>query len=55
MSFSFDGTIPEDAKDEVDNQLLTEEVLGGIIGINGVSPATRKSVVERLTELMNKE
>lgn len=39
----------------IENKLLTEEILGGIIGKIGVSPATRKSVVERLTELINEQ
>jgi len=38
----------------IENKLLAEAVLESIIGKNGVSPGTRLSVAERLSQLMMK-
>lgn len=53
ISFSKDGSIPKDGAAAIENKLLSEAVLESMIGKNGVSPAARKSLAERLSALLN--
>ncbi|KAM7270507.1 hypothetical protein ACFE04_029721 [Oxalis oulophora] len=55
IAFSKDSSIPEVGNAVIENKLLAEAVLESIIGKNGVSPAARESVAERLAELMKHE
>lgn len=52
ISFSKDSSVPEVRNAVIENKLLSEAVLESIIGKNGVSPAARKSVAVRLSELL---
>jgi chalcone isomerase len=52
IAFSKDGSIPEVGNAVIENKLLAGSVLESIIGKNGVSPPARKSVAERLAELL---
>ncbi|AEE79342.1 chalcone isomerase [Arabidopsis thaliana] len=54
VAFSKDDSIPETGIAVIENKLLAEAVLESIIGKNGVSPGTRLSVAERLSQLMMK-
>lgn len=54
IAFWKDDIIPMTGQAVVENKLLAEAVLESIIGSNGVSPATRQSLAERLAQLMNK-
>ncbi|KAG7539546.1 Chalcone isomerase superfamily, partial [Arabidopsis suecica] len=53
IAFSKGQTVPKTGKAVIKNKLLGEAVLESMIGKNGVSPATRKSLAERLSKLMN--
>lgn len=53
ISFSKDGSIPEQGKAVIDNKLLAEAILESIIGKNGVSPMARQSLAARVSELLN--
>ena len=53
ISFSKDGSIPKDGVEVIENNLLSEAVLESMIGKNGVSPAAKKSLAERLSALLN--
>lgn len=53
IAFSKDEKVPKTGKAVIKNHLLGEAVLESMIGKNGVSPATRKSLAERLSKLMN--
>ncbi|XP_028799483.1 chalcone--flavonone isomerase 1 [Neltuma alba] len=53
ISFSKDGSIPRAGGVVIENKLLSEAVLESIIGKNGVSPAARKNVATRLSDLFN--
>ncbi|EOA13908.1 hypothetical protein CARUB_v10027024mg [Capsella rubella] len=53
IAFSKDERVPRSGKAVIKNKLLGEAVLESMIGKNGVSPATRKSLAERLSKLMN--
>ncbi|KAJ9684090.1 hypothetical protein PVL29_016536 [Vitis rotundifolia] len=55
ISFSKDGSLPEVGNAVIENKLLTEAVLESIIGKHGVSPAAKKSLAARLSELFCKE
>ncbi|GMN68932.1 hypothetical protein TIFTF001_037985 [Ficus carica] len=50
VRFSNDGSIPEEGNVIV-NKALLEAVLDSIVGKNGVSPAAKRSLAERLSEL----
>ena len=52
ISFSKDSSIPEVSNAVVENKLLSEAVLESIIGKNGVSPDTKKSLAIRLSDLL---
>ncbi|CAI9091524.1 OLC1v1026580C1 [Oldenlandia corymbosa var. corymbosa] len=52
ISFSKDGVIPEVGHSVIENVPLSGAVLESIIGKQGVSPAARRSVAERLSELL---
>ncbi|CDP00020.1 unnamed protein product [Coffea canephora] len=52
ISFSKDSSIPEVSNAVVENKLLSEAVLESIIGKNGVSPDTKKSLAVRLSDLL---
>ena len=39
----------------IENKLLTEAILESIIGKHGVSPAAKKSLAARLSELFEKD
>jgi chalcone isomerase len=54
LSFSKDGSVPESWNTVIENKLLTENIVDVNIGKNGVTPATRKNIVARLAELINK-
>ncbi|KAH9703311.1 Chalcone--flavonone isomerase 1 [Citrus sinensis] len=53
ISFSKDGSIPKDGVAVIESNLLSEAVLESMIGKNGVSPAAKKSLAERLSALLN--
>lgn len=53
IAFSKGQRVPKTGKSVIKNKLLGEAVLESMIGKNGVSPATRKSLAERLSKLMN--
>jgi len=55
IAFSKEERVPKTGKAVIKNKLLGEAVLESMIGKNGVSPATRKSLAERLSKLMNKK
>ncbi|KAL3523476.1 hypothetical protein ACH5RR_016310 [Cinchona calisaya] len=52
ITFSKDSSIPEVRNAVIENKLLAEAVLESIIGKNGVSPAARKSLAVRLSDLL---
>ncbi|GKV22987.1 hypothetical protein SLEP1_g32781 [Rubroshorea leprosula] len=52
--FSKDVSIPKVESAVIKNRLLGEAFLESIIGQNGVSPATKKSLATRLPEIMKK-
>lgn len=51
ISFSKDGSIPEVETAVIENKLLSQAVLESMIGAHGVSPAAKKSLASRLSEL----
>nr|ADQ13184.1 chalcone isomerase [Scutellaria baicalensis] len=51
ISFSKDGSIPEQGKAVIENKQLSEAVLESIIGKHGVSPSAKQSLAARLSEL----
>ncbi|XP_050210885.1 chalcone--flavanone isomerase-like [Mercurialis annua] len=51
IAFSKDGSIPRVANAVIENKLLAEAILETIIGKNGVSPAARLSIAQRLEKL----
>ncbi|XP_051118598.1 chalcone--flavanone isomerase-like [Andrographis paniculata] len=55
INFSKDGSIPESGGAVIENKALSEAVLESIIGKNGVSPPAKRSLAERLSELMKEE
>ncbi|KAJ4824612.1 hypothetical protein Tsubulata_010929 [Turnera subulata] len=54
ISFSKDGSLPENEEALIDNKLLSEAVLESIIGKHGVSPAAKQSLAARISELLLK-
>ncbi|CAJ1977740.1 unnamed protein product [Sphenostylis stenocarpa] len=52
ISFSKDGSIPEEATTVIENKLLSEAVLESMIGKHGVSPEAKQSLASRLSELL---
>ncbi|VFQ90717.1 unnamed protein product [Cuscuta campestris] len=54
ISFSKDGAIPKTPNAVIENKNLSEAVLESIIGVNGVSPAAKRSLALRLSELLKK-
>nr|AYK27185.1 chalcone isomerase [Juglans sigillata] len=52
ISFSKDESIPESGNAVIKNKLLSEAVLESIIGKHGVSPAAKKSLATRVSELL---
>uniref|UniRef100_A0A0D9W0R8 Chalcone-flavonone isomerase family protein n=1 Tax=Leersia perrieri TaxID=77586 RepID=A0A0D9W0R8_9ORYZ len=56
VAFSKDSSVPEEedvaAAATIENRALCEAVLDSIIGEHGVSPAAKRSVAARLSELM---
>ncbi|XP_010555785.1 PREDICTED: chalcone--flavonone isomerase-like [Tarenaya hassleriana] len=55
IAFSRDGSIPETGEAVIENKLLGEAVLESIVGKNGVSPDTRRSLAKRLSQLLKSE
>lgn len=55
ISFSKDDSLPEVGNAVIENKLLSEAVLESIIGKQGVSPGARKTLAERLSELLKVE
>nr|BAO32070.1 chalcone isomerase Type1 [Antirrhinum majus] len=53
ISFSKDGSLPENGKEVIENKQLSEAVLQSIIGKHGVSPEAKKSLAARLSDLIN--
>jgi chalcone isomerase len=51
ISLSKDGSIPETETAVIENKLLSQAVLESMIGAHGVSPAAKKSLATRLSEL----
>ncbi|KAJ4824611.1 hypothetical protein Tsubulata_010928 [Turnera subulata] len=52
IAFSKHESFPERATAVINNKLLSESVLESIIGRNGVSPATRKSLDQRMSDML---
>ncbi|XP_006650802.1 chalcone--flavonone isomerase [Oryza brachyantha] len=54
VAFSKDSSVPEDgaAAAAIENRALCEAVLDSIIGEHGVSPAAKRSIASRVTELL---
>ncbi|TXG49650.1 hypothetical protein EZV62_025525 [Acer yangbiense] len=52
ISFSKDTSIPEVGSAKIKSRDLSETVLETIIGKNGVSPAAKRSLAAKLSELM---
>lgn len=53
ITFTEDGSIiPEKSGATIDNKPLSEALLDSIIGSNGVSPAARRSLAERLSQIL---
>nr|AEO36936.1 CHI [Canarium album] len=55
ISFSKDGCIPKAGNAVIENKLLSEAILESMIGKHGVSPAAKKSLAARLSELLHAE
>ncbi|CAL5210286.1 unnamed protein product [Lathyrus oleraceus] len=55
LSFSKDGTIPEDEHSVIDNKPLSESVLETMIGEIPVSPALKESLATRIHEFLKIE
>lgn len=53
ISFSKDSSIPEVGNAVIEHKPLSEAVLESIIGKKGVSPAARKSLAARFSDLLN--
>lgn len=53
IAFSKDEEVPRSGNAVIKNKLLGEAIIESMIGKNGVSPATKKSIAERLSKLMN--
>ncbi|GFZ14850.1 chalcone-flavanone isomerase family protein [Actinidia rufa] len=52
ISFSKDGSIPETGNAVIENKHLSEAVLESIIGKHGVSPAAKRSLAARMSEVL---
>lgn len=53
ITFSKDDKVPRSGNAVIKNKLLGETIIESMIGKNGVSPETRKSLAQRLSKLMN--
>ncbi|KAL5716877.1 chalcone isomerase [Ranunculus cassubicifolius] len=52
IGFSKDGSIPKEGKATIVNKQLSEAILESMIGKNGVSPAAKRSIAERMSEMI---
>ncbi|CAA7398158.1 unnamed protein product [Spirodela intermedia] len=52
IAFSKDSTLPEYGKAVIENQAMSQAVLESVIGQHGVSPAAKKSLASRISELL---
>ncbi|KAK4482206.1 hypothetical protein RD792_009348 [Penstemon davidsonii] len=52
ISFSKDSSLPEQGNAVIQNKQLSEAILQSIIGEHGVSPAAKKSLATRLSDLL---
>nr|ACQ41836.1 chalcone-flavanone isomerase [Elaeis oleifera] len=52
IAFSEDGSVPEAGRVVIENKTLCEAVLESIIGEHGVSPAAKRSLALRVSELL---
>lgn len=55
IAFSKDGTIPEGPAAVIENTALAEAILESIIGEDGISPAAKRSLAERMSEFMGRD
>ncbi|CAL5407514.1 unnamed protein product [Camellia sinensis] len=55
IAFSKDGSLPETGTVVIENKQLSEAVLESIIGKHGVSPAAKKSLAARMSELLKEK
>ncbi|KAL5726840.1 chalcone isomerase [Ranunculus cassubicifolius] len=51
IGFSKDGSIPKEGKATIVNKQLSEAILESMIGKNGVSPAAKRSIAERMSKM----
>ncbi|KAH0643437.1 hypothetical protein KY289_034411 [Solanum tuberosum] len=54
ISFSDDDSVPGSGNAVVENKPLSEAVLESMIGKNGVSPAAKRSLAKRVSEMLEK-
>nr|5WL7_A Chain A, Engineered Chalcone Isomerase ancCHI* [unidentified] len=54
ISFSTDGSLPEEAEATIENANFAAALLGTMLGKNGVSPSTKASVAEGISALLMK-
>ncbi|GMP68734.1 hypothetical protein CsSME_00028253 [Camellia sinensis var. sinensis] len=55
IAFSKDSSLPETGTAVIENKQLSEAVLESIIGKHGVSPAAKKSLAARVSELLKEK
>lgn len=54
ISFSDDDSVPGTGNVVIENKPLSEAVLESMIGKNGVSPAAKRSLAKRVSEMLEK-
>ncbi|KAJ8499932.1 hypothetical protein OPV22_010484 [Ensete ventricosum] len=52
IAFSKDGSMPEAGNAVIQNQALSQAILESIIGEHGVSPAAKRSLAQRFSDLL---